>query len=120
MNDYVNQKQQDLNWIYRNAFNQAHPYTQHCRCEIHKVVHVLDLMAKFMCKLEAQMADFAALKTTVADIKGQVDIAVAYIAELKNVPDQQPEVDAIVADLAAAVDQLKAALPAPVPDAPVA
>lgn len=84
----------------------------HCHCDIHRVVHVLDLMAKFMCKLEAHMADFTVLKNTVADMAAAVDAAVIKIDELKAAvgPDQQPEVDAIVADIAAKVDALKAAV----------
>ena len=87
----------------------------HCHCEIHKVVHVLDLIAKFVCKLEAHMADFTALKNTVADLAATVDTTVVKIDELKAavaaIPaDQQPEVDAIVADINAKLDQLKAAV----------
>lgn len=84
----------------------------HCHCEIKQVVHVLDLMAKFMCKMEAHMADFSALKAVVEDVKVTVDATVVKIDELKAaIPaDQQPEVDAIVADVQAKLDQLKAAI----------
>lgn len=87
----------------------------HCHCEIHKVVHVLDLLAKFVCKLEEHMADFTALKQAVADNAAATDAVVIKIDELNAAVaagqvDQQPEVDAIVADLTATVERLKAAV----------
>ena len=62
----------------------------HCHCDIHRVVHVLDLMSKFMCKLEASMADLSALKQAVADNAAATDAVVIKIDELKaaiaNIP----------------------------------
>ena len=99
--------------------NQQNPYNdlsrlyggaQHgCRCYIHRVVHVLDLMAKFMCKLEAHMADFTALNAKVTDLGVSVDAVAAKVDELKAIiaagfPDQQADVDAVVA----ALDGIKA------------
>lgn len=80
-----------------------------CRCEISRVVHVLDLMAKFMCKLEAHMADFSALNAKVTEFGASIDAVGAKVDELKAIiaagfPDQQADVDAVVA----ALDSLKA------------
>jgi hypothetical protein len=87
----------------------------HCKCEIHKVVHVLDLMAHFMCKLEAMMADFSVVNANVGDLSAKVDAVIVKVDELKKqIADaavvDQPAIDDVAAKLADLSAKLQAAV----------
>lgn len=86
------------------------------KSEATQIVNVTALVAKYILHMERRiMADLTALKQAVADNAAATDAVVIKIDELKaaiaNIPaDNQPEVDAVVADLTATIERLKAAV----------